>query len=78
MNKIETQIAQQTEHTFAQTVKENLGYLTGDDGAIHINGLWNAKNQMMPRDKSCIPMALNDKEGNIISSPDGIKELCLN
>ena len=32
----------------------------------------------MPKDKSCIPMALNDEEGNIITSPDGIKELCLN
>ena len=78
LKDIETKIAQETEYKFAKAVKDNLAQFTGDDGAINTNGLWSAKNRIMPKDKSCIPIALNDKEGNIISSPEGIKELCLN
>ena len=76
--KIKSKIAKQTEHKFAQTVRENLGSFTGDDSAINTNGLWNSKNKIMPKDKRCIPMALNDKESNLLSSPDGIKQLSLN
>ena len=77
LKNIEAKIAQETEYKFAQTVKENLASFTGDDGAINTNGLWSAKNRIMPKDKCSIPTVLNDKDGNIISSPEGIKELCL-
>ena len=76
--EIESKIAKETEHKFSQTVRQNLVSFSGDDGAINTNGLWNAKNRIMPKDKRCIPMAMNDKEGNLISSQDGIKKLSLN
>ena len=78
LKDIETKIAKETEHQFSKKVKENLGHLTGDDGGISTNGLWNAKNRIMPKNKSCIPTAFKDKKGNFISSPEAVKELCLN
>ena len=32
----------------------------------------------MPNNKNNIPGALKDKEGNLISNPEGIKQLCVN
>ena len=55
-----------------------MGFLTNDDGGINTNGVWSAKNRIIPKDKSSIPTALKDKKGNFISSAEGIKELCLN
>ena len=78
LKEMDDKIAQDTGHLFAQKVKECLGFLTGDDGGINTHGLWNAKNKIIPKDKSSIPISLKDKKGNFISSPEGIKELCLN
>ena len=78
LKEIENEISQETEQQFAKKVKESIGLLTGDDGGISTHGLWNAKNRIIPKDKSSIPTALKDNKGNFISSPEGIKELCLN
>ena len=78
LKDIEAKIAQETQQEFVNMVKENLGFLTGDDGGINTNGVWKAKNRIIPKDKSSIPIAVKDPKGNFISSPEGIKELCLN
>ena len=77
LSEIEATIAKETEVQFSKRVRENLGHLTGDNGGINTNGLWSAKNRIMPNDKTCIPIALKDKRGNFVSSPEGIKNLCL-
>ena len=54
-----------------------MGHLTGDDGAVSHHGVWKARNSLIPDDKQCKPIALKDKLGNLISSPEEIKKLCL-
>ena len=58
-------------------VQETLGHLTGDDGGINTHGLWKAKSNLIPNDKVSNPVALKDKQGNLITNPAGIKKLCL-
>ena len=40
----------------------------GVDGGVNKNGLWKATNKMIPKDKVGIPVALNDKSGNLITN----------
>ena len=54
-----------------------MGHLTGEDGTISYHGIWKARNNVMPNNKNNIPVALKNKEGNSISNPEGIKQLCL-
>ena len=58
-------------------VKETLGHITGDDGGINTNGVWKARNSIIPKDKAHNTIALKDKHGNLITNPEGIKKLCL-
>ena len=46
-------------------------------GGVSTHGLWTAKNNSIPNDKGGNPVALKDKKGNWISSPEAIKKLCL-
>ena len=75
--QIEAQIAEASEQHFIKKVRETLGHLTGDDGGINTNGIWKAKNKLIPKDKTNIPTALKDNKGNLITNPEGIKKLCL-
>ena len=58
-------------------VQETLGHITGDDGGLSTHGLWKAKKNLIPSDKGCNPVGLKDKNGNLITSPEAIKKLCL-
>ena len=76
-NEIEDRISKATEYDFMKKVQETLGHIKGDDGGINTNGLWKAKNNLIPKDKLHNPVALFDKKGNLITNPEGIKQLCL-
>ena len=58
-----------------EKVQETLGHITGDDGAVSTHGLWKAKNNLIPNDKGGNHVALKDKKGNMISSPEVIRKL---
>ena len=75
--KLDIKISEETETLFMKQVQETLGHITGDDGAISTHGLWKAKRNLVPNDKRCNPVALNDRKGNLITSPEAIKRLCL-
>ena len=74
---IEENIFYETEMAFMTKVQETLGHITGDDGGISTHGLWKAKSNLIPNDKASNPVALKDKQGNLITNPQGIKNLCL-
>ena len=76
-NYIEHKISEATELDFMKRVKETLGHIQGDDGGINNNGVWKAKNNLIPKDKHHNPVALYDKKGNLVTNPEGIKQLCL-
>ena len=77
MSGIDTEIAYKIGDKYRTQIYETMGHIKGDDGAISQNGIWKAKNIIIPNDKSSIPVALKDKQNNIISNPEGIKQLCL-
>ena len=54
-----------------------MGHLTGDDGGVSHHGVWKARNTVIPNDRQHKPVALKDKQGNLITNPEGIKKLCL-
>ena len=76
-SEIDAKIAKETELEFMKKVKETLGHITGDDGSINTNGIWKAKQNLIPKHKETKPVALKDNKGNMITSPEGIKTLCL-
>ena len=76
-NIIEEKISKATEFEYLKKVQQTLGHVTGEDGGINTNGLWKAKQNLIPKDKSSNPVALRDKKGNLITCPEGIKKLCL-
>ena len=67
-----------TEFEYMKNIQENLGHFTGDDGGISTHGLWKAKNHLFPKNKDSNPVALKDREGNLITNPEGIKVLRAN
>ena len=73
---IENTIAKATEVEYMQKVEKVLGHIEGDDGGVNTNGLWKAKNSLIPNNKVHKPVALKDKLGNRITCPEGIKKLC--
>ena len=58
-------------------ISETIGHITGDDGAVAHRGVWKSKNQYTANKKTNVPMALKDKQGNMITNPEGIKKICL-
>ena len=77
LNQVEKDIAHKIDKQFLINVQEKLGHLTGDEGAISTNGLWAAKNSLIPKHKPRNSIAVRDSKGNLITSPEGIKKFCL-
>ena len=74
---IENEIATKTADSYRARIQETMGHLTGDDGGVSHHGVWKARNTVIPNDRQHKPVALKDKQGNLITNPEGIKKLCL-
>ena len=77
IDNIETVIANKTAESYFDKIKETMGHLKGDDGAISHHGVWKAQKTLISKDKQCNPMAIKDSSGHLITNPEGIKNLCL-
>ena len=77
IENIENEISNKTSENYFNKIKETMGHLGGDDGAISHHGAWKAQKNLFPKDKQCNPMALKDSSGHKITNPAGIKKLCL-
>ena len=58
---------------FMKKVQQTLGHMTGDDSVINTRGLWKAKSNLIPNNKVSKSVALKDKQGILITNPQGIK-----
>ena len=75
---IEKEISDKSSEGYLNQIQETMGHLKGNDGGVSHHGVWKARNSFISNGKECKPIALLDKSGNIISSPEGIKNLCIN
>ena len=78
LDQIEIDIANKIDEQFRMKVQENLSHLTGDDGGLKTNGMWAAKNSLIPRHTQHTPTAVKDMKGNLITNSAGIKDFSLN
>ena len=74
---IEADIARKTSDRYRTKIEETMGHLSGDDGALSHHGVWKARNSVIPNDKESRPVALQDKNGSLITNPEGLKRICL-
>ena len=74
---IEEAIARKTSEKFYNQIKETMGHLKGDDGALSHHGVWKARGKLFSNGKEGNPIALKDKHGNLVTNEEGIKKLCL-
>ena len=49
-------------------MRETIGEITGENGRINGNGIWKQTRKIFPRIKDPVPMALEDKKGNLITN----------
>ena len=77
IEKIEEQIVSKTEAKYSKKVKEAIGHITGEDGKINGNGVWKATQKIFPKNVKPIPLALKDKNGNLITGHKQLKQYAL-
>ena len=77
IEEVEAKIVEKTEVKYSNLVRETLGGITGEDGNINDNGLWKKTRKIFPKNKDQIPIALEDKRGNLITNYNAIKKLAL-
>ena len=58
-------------------VQDHLKQIESEEGTFLNLGFWKLKEKLRPDSKDP-PMAKKDKDGNLITSPEGIKNLYLN
>ena len=79
IDKIEEQILEKTEETYAERVFEAIGNMTGEDGKVTNLGAWRQLNKINPtqKKKQVLPMSFQDNQGNLITNYESIKKHCL-
>ena len=78
IDELEIRIAAKTEHQYNKIVNETLGGITGEDGKFNGNGLWKQTRHIFPTNKTPNVIALADKNGNIITNYNAIRNVSLN
>ena len=77
IDKIENGISDKIAESYYTKVKETMGYIKGDDGAVSHHGVWKAQKTLIPKDTQCNPMAIKYITGQLITNPEGIRKLSL-
>ena len=55
-------------HKYERFVRETIGEITVEDGKTNANGLWKETRKILPKYKDPVPIALEDKKGNLITN----------
>ena len=76
LKEIENDLVEETVNKNVKTVKDHLKQIESEEGNFLNLGFWKLKQKLRPNSKDP-PMAKNDKDGNLITSPEGIKSLYL-
>ena len=77
LSLIESQITKSVAEENLRKIKENFEQLSNPDGLININGMWNIKRKLFPKNKETLPFAKQNFDGKLITSQDGLKKLYL-
>ena len=73
----EEEIVPKTQHKHERVVRETIGEITGEDGKINANGLWNETRMIFPKFKDQVPIALEEKRGHLITNHNAIRKMAL-
>ena len=77
LSEIEKEIANEISLENRNKIVEALKTLTDTDGTANVNGLWNLKRKIFPKNITPLPVAKKDVDGRIISSQGELKKLYL-
>ena len=76
LKEIENNLIEETANKNVKIVKEHLKQIETEEGTFLNLGFWKLKQKLRPCSKDP-PMAKNDKDGNLITSLAGIRDLYL-
>ena len=76
LKEIENNLIDETANKNIKIVKDHLKQIETEEGTFVNLGFWKLKQKLCPGSRDP-PMAKNDKDGNLITSPEGIKDLYL-
>ena len=74
IESIEGELAQSNAEKHSNLIKEHFEELTGDSGEMSVSKMWNLKKRLSPQNSE-VPMAMQDKAGNLISGIGGLRNL---
>ena len=77
IERLECEIVSKTEGKYAEKVKETIGHITGEDGRMNGNGVWQATKRIFPKTHKQMPTALKDENGNLITGHEALKQYSL-
>ena len=73
LKEVEATLAEKTADDLFKIVKEEVEKVKCQEGGFNSGHLWNIKNKQRPKVKN-VPTAMVDKDGNLVTSPEGIKQ----
>ena len=76
LQTIEEEISMECDEKNYNIIAEQLGSITNKDGGTHNAGVWRLRKKLFPKPMEQLS-AKKDKEGNITTNPDTIKEIYL-
>ena len=77
LSKLETEISRLTAEENRNTVVNNFQELSNTDGSTNINGMWNLKKKVFPRNVETLPVAKKNYDGRLVTSQKELKTLYL-
>ena len=77
LNEVEDKVCELVASDNHAKVVDNFQSLTDQSGRLHINGMWNLKRKVFPKNKESLPFAKKTCDGKIITSQSLIKSLYL-
>ena len=77
LNEVEKSIGDLCAEENMQKVMESFGEISENKDALNINGMWNVKKRIFPKISQIKPTGKKNAAGQIITSPEGLKEHCL-
>ena len=76
INKIEENISEEQRQKQLDKVREHLNIITDADGNVNTTGAWKLRKKIFPKPPEQLS-SKKDKDGNLITNPDKIKEIYL-
>ena len=76
LKDIENEISKECDNKNCQIITDQLQEITNQDGTTNNAGIWKLRKKLFPKQTEQLS-GKKDKEGNLVTNPEGIKELYL-